>query len=111
MIAYALAAFGLAGWVVGVSGWMLARRWARDCRKCRIIIARKGRVVLDASLVEWLAWNKALPKREQSRGGIIFHANGIQVALARPKIGAPAASAKTRVVKDAPAKAAEVIGA
>ncbi len=102
---------GLAGWIVGLAGWMLARRWARDCQACRIIIARKGRVVLDATLVEWLAWNKALPKREQSRGGIVFHGNGISVALARPKIGAPSATTKTRTVKETPElPAVEAVG-
>lgn len=91
--------FGLVGLAIGVSGIRLARQWARDCTKCRIIIARKGKVVLDASLVEWLSWNKSLPKREQARGGVIFAANGVQVALARPKIGAPSAKTETRTVK------------
>lgn len=109
LVAYTLAGLGI---VLGVSGYYLAWRWARDCRKCRILIARKGKVVLDATLVEWLAWNKALPHRERARGGIIFHANGIQVALARPKIGAPSATTKTRTLKgDAkPAPPVEVIG-
>ncbi len=89
---------GVLGILLGASGWLLARRWASDCAKCRIIIARKGRVALDASLVEWLSWNRALPARERDRGGIIFHANGIQVALARPKIGAPVSESKTRKV-------------
>lgn len=95
MIEYAALAFGVVGLLVGANGYWLARRWYRDCSRCRILIARKGRVVLDASLVEWLSWNKALPHREQSRGGIIFHANGIQVALARPKIGPAASTQKT----------------
>lgn len=97
--------FGALGSLLGVAGWRLARRWARDCAACRIIIARKGKVVLDAPLTEWLSWNRALPTREQSRGGIVFMANGVQVALARPKIGAPVASVETRKVKDAPASA------
>lgn len=91
-IGYAVGALGLAA---AANFYWLAHRWARDCAKCRILIARKGRVVLDASLVEWLSWNRALPHREQSRGGIIFHANGIQVALARPKIGQAATTQKT----------------
>jgi hypothetical protein len=94
---------GIVGLLFGITGVRLARQWSRDCTKCRIIIAKKGRVVLDASLVEWLSWNKALPHREQARGGIIFHASGISVALARPKIGAPSATAKTQTVKS-PAK-------
>ncbi len=89
---------GALGILLGASGWALARRWERDCRECRILIGRKGKVVLDAPLTEWLQWNKALPKRERSRGGIIFHANGIQVALGRPKIGAPSAKVETRKV-------------
>ena len=94
--ALAVGAFGV---VFGASAWALARRWAHDCATCRIIIARKGKVQLDAPLTEWLAWNRALPKRERSRGGVIFQANGVQVALARPKIGAPAAKTETRTVK------------
>lgn len=84
----------------GVNCYLLARRWSKDCAQCRILIARKGKVVLDASLVEWIAWNRALPKRERGRGGTIFAANGIQVALARPKIGAASATTETRKVKD-----------
>lgn len=91
---------GALGIALGASGWALARRWQTDCQKCRILIARKGKVVLDAPLVEWLAWNKALPRRERDRGGIIFHANGVQVALARPKIGPPAAEAKTKTIRE-----------
>ena len=106
---WAVAAIGLAGWPIGISGYMLARRWARDCQKCRIIIAVKGRVQLDASLVEWLSWNKALPKREQGRGGVIFQHSHVRVALARPKIGAPAATTTTRKVKTEPAKPVEVV--
>ncbi len=109
-----LAAVGLVGWPVGISGYLLARRWMRDCQKCRIIIAVKGRVQLDASLVEWLAWNKALPKREQGRGGVIFQHSAVRVALARPKIGAPAAEVKTRKVRGRKRQAAqpvETIGA
>ncbi len=72
--------FGLVGLLVGYAGWRLARQWQRDCQEARILIAVKGRVRLDAPLVEWLAWNKALPKREQGRGGIIFQHNGVRVA-------------------------------
>jgi hypothetical protein len=97
LAAFAAAALGI---MFGAAAWLLARRWARDCQECRIIIGRKGKVVLDAPLTEWLAWNRALPKRERSRGGIIFHANGIQVALARPKIpAAGSATTETRTIK------------
>lgn len=96
LVAYVV---GIVGLAIGVGGWRLAHRWAKDCRECRIIIAEKSRVVLDASLVEWLSWNRALPHRERSRGGIIFRARGISVALARPKLGAAATSQKTRTVK------------
>lgn len=99
---------GAAGLALGIAGFALSRRWAHECRTCRIIIARKGRVVLDAPLVEWIAWNRALPRRERSRGGVIFSDRGIQVALARPKIGAPAATSSTRVVKDAAPAPVEV---
>ena len=94
--------FGLA-----VNCYLLARRWARDCAKCRILIARKGKVVLDAPLTEWLAWNRALPRRERARGGVVFMDRGIQVALARPTIGP--AGAKTESIREAkPPTAAEV---
>lgn len=105
IFAVLLAAVAALGWLLAVAAWLLARRWATDCQRCRIIIARKGKVVLDASLVEWLAWNRALPRRERSRGGIIFAANGVQVALGRPKVPAPGATQETRTVKT-PAKAA-----
>lgn len=95
-----LAGVTLLALVLAANCYWLARRWSHDCAECRIIIARKGRVQLDAPLVEWLAWNRALPRRERDRGGIIFQANGIQVALARPKIGAVAATTETRKVKD-----------
>lgn len=96
LVAFTAAALGIA---FGAAAWHLARTWAKDCQECRIIIARKGRVVLDAPLTEWLAWNKALPKRERSRGGVIFHDRGIQVALGRPKIGAPSAKVEQKTHK------------
>jgi hypothetical protein len=101
-----LAIVAALGVTFGAAAWLLARRWARDCRECRIIIGRKGKVVLDAPLTEWLAWNRALPTRERSRGGIIFHDRGIQVALARPKIpAAGSATQETRTIKTPPARA------
>ena len=96
-------AFGVAGVTLGVAGWLLARRWARDCAECRILIAVKGKVKLDAPLVEVLAWNRALPHRERARGGIIFQHNGVAFGLARPKVmantGVEKAQAKTSTVK------------
>jgi hypothetical protein len=100
---WTLALLGLAGWPVGVGGWLLARRWARDCAQCRILIAVKGRVKLDVPLVEVLAWNRALPHRERARGGIIFAHNGVQFGLARPKVmanaGVTEAKTRTRTVE------------
>lgn len=101
-------AFGLVGLLVGFTCWRLLRAWIRDCRECRILIAVKGRVRLDAPLVEWLAWNKALPKRERGRGGVIFQHNGVRVALARPKVmaGTGALAASTTVTSRKPDEAA-----
>lgn len=91
-VGYVVGALGLA---FGANCYWIAHRWARDCKACHIIIARKGRVALNAPLTEWLAWNRALPYRDRGKGGIIFHANGIQVALARPKFGPDASTQKT----------------
>lgn len=102
-----VAGVGALGWPLGIASWLLARRWARDCRECRILIAVKGKVKLDAPLVEVLAWNRALPRRERARGGIIFSHNGVSFGLARPKVMANAgvvkAETKTRTVKEPPA--------
>jgi hypothetical protein len=97
---------GALGVLLGIAGWSMARRWQKACQRCRIIIARKGKVVLDAPLVEWIAWNEALPSRERDRGGVIFMDRGIQVALARPKL-APAGSSSqtTRTIKEPQAAA------
>jgi hypothetical protein len=95
-------ALGLLGWPLGISGWLLARRWDRDCSQCRILIAIKGKVKMDTPLVELLAWNRSLPLRERARGGVIFTHNGVSFALARPKVMANAgvvkADTKTRTV-------------
>ena len=97
LVSYGVGALGI---LFGASAWVLARRWAQECQLTRIVIARKGRVALDAPLTEWIAWRKALPKRERSKGTVVFSANGVQVALARPTIGPAATTQKTRQHKD-----------
>jgi len=98
-------AFGVVGVLFGLTGMRLARQWTRDCKRCRILIARKGKVVIDAPLAEWLQWEKNMPQREEARGGVIFSAYGVAVAIARPKAPAPGVSQETRVVDDAAAPA------
>ena len=97
LVAFSVGALGL---LFGASAWILARRWSQECQLTRIVIARKGRVALDAPLTEWIAWRRALPKRERAKGTIVFSANGVQVALARPTIGPAATSQKTTQHKD-----------
>ena len=87
----------------GLYGIRLSRQWVRACKQCHIIIAIKGRVALNANLIEWLAWDKAMPAREGGKGGVIFRHSNVSVALARPKYGPAATSQKTRVVDDAAA--------
>lgn len=104
---------GTLGVLFGLACYRIARMWQRDCREARIIIAVKNRVQLDAPLVEWLAWNKALPKRERGRGGIIFQHSGVRVALARPKVmahtGVEKVSSTSRTVDDVQAKKVEAV--
>lgn len=60
-------------------------RWARQCQQARIAIAFKGRVQLQAPLVEWLGWANLLAADEGSRGRVIYRANKVSVAILRPR--------------------------
>ena len=98
LVSFTVGALGL---VFGASAWLLARRWSRECERTQILISRKGKLALAANLREWIAWRQAMPDRPGGdKGGVIFAANGVSVAIGVPKYGPSASSQKTTQHKD-----------
>lgn len=98
LVAFAVGALGLA---FGASAYVLARRWSRECELTQIIVTRKGKLALAANLREWIAWRQAMPNRPGGeKGGVIFAANGVSIAIGRPKYGPSASSQKTTEHKE-----------
>lgn len=76
-------------WIVSVVCFGLAVRyyyelwkWARQCQRAHIVIAYNRKVVLSASLVEWLGWVNQL-KGQEAKGRAVFHRNHMSVSIIR----------------------------
>lgn len=84
------------GYIVGVLGLLFGAncyyhlwRWARDCQYARIAISFKGKVALDAPLVEWLLWSRKVRKdigrdRRRSKGRVVYRQRETAVAVTAP---------------------------
>jgi hypothetical protein len=84
------------GWALAAWSYYLFRRWVRYCRKARIAVAWKRRVVLEAPITDWVAWAQMLGKDEAARGRVVYRGGHVSVAIARP--GRPR-GAQAEVVK------------
>lgn len=81
-----IAALGL--WFGATCYWRLWR-FARECQQARIVIAKKGRVTLNAPVVEWLLWIRLLDKDKESNGRMIYNYAGTSVSIIKKSFGLP----------------------
>lgn len=82
--------------VVGVSfglacGYRLFQ-WERQLRGARIAIAYKGRVKMDAPLIDWFKWCNSLDRDKRTSGHTIYKMNATTVAILKRR---PPVKAKT----------------
>jgi hypothetical protein len=70
--------------VFGAVCYREARKWAKQCRNARIVVAHKRRVKLNAPLVDWLTWANSLDQDESSTGRIVYLNDKTSVAIVRP---------------------------
>lgn len=98
MTVFALVAvvFGLVGVVFGVSCYLNTRKWARLCKRSRIVIAYNRRVKLNATLLEFIDWISSLD--EGARGREIFRGNKVSVSIL--KQDTVRAETKTKTVRE-----------
>lgn len=73
--------FGMVGCTFGLFCALRLYQWERQLRGARIAIAYKGKVKLNAPLIEWIGWINALDKDEKSTGRAIYKANATTVAI------------------------------
>lgn len=75
------------GWAAAAWSYYQLQRWARDC-KMRIAISYKGKVKIDAPLVEWMLWGRQAAKDRAARkvgpAKMLFHGGGTSVAIVQP---------------------------
>lgn len=76
-------AFGVIGVVYGLRCYRELWKWARQCQHARIAIAYKGRVKLQAPLVEWLLWCNMLDKDKDSNGRVVYSMGGTSIAITK----------------------------
>lgn len=82
--------FGVIGVAFGVFGVVYAgrfywelRRWAHLVKYGRIVVAKKGKVILNAPIQEWALWAKMAEDDKSTNGRVIVHQNGIKIAVLR----------------------------
>ena len=75
--------FGMLGVALATRNYYKLWQWARECQHARITLAYKGKVKLDAPLVEWMLWCRLLEKDKTSRGRTVYTYGGTQVAIIR----------------------------
>jgi hypothetical protein len=74
-------AFGVLGVAYAITCYYKLWQWARQCQHARIVVANKGRVRLNAPIVEWLLWCNMLDKDEGANGRMIYSVSGTSIAI------------------------------
>lgn len=81
--------FGVLGVAFGVRSYVELRKWAKQCKEARIVVAYNRRVKMNAPLVEWLQWCNMLDKDESTTGRVVYMNGKTSIAIVRPKKNAP----------------------
>ncbi len=58
-------------------------RWARQCQHARIAVSYKGKVQLQAPILEWILWCNQLDEDKQSNGRVVWRNGHAAVAIAK----------------------------
>lgn len=64
-------------------------RWARFVNSGRIIVSRKGRVVINNNVRDWVLWIRSLDHEKETGGRVLYSYNNTQVAIRKaiPPVG------------------------
>lgn len=81
-------AFGVLGTAYGITCYYKLWQWARQCQQARIVVAFKGRVTLNAPLLEWLLWCNMLDKDDSTNGRVVYRNASTSVAIIKKSFGA-----------------------
>jgi hypothetical protein len=58
-------------------------RWARQCQHARIAVSYKGKVQLQAPILEWILWANQLDLDKDSNGRVVWRSDKTAVAIAK----------------------------
>lgn len=75
--------FGVLGVAYAVTLYYELWKWARECQHSRILLTYKGKVKLNAPLVEWLLWIRQLDKDKDNNGRVVYTYGGTAVAIVK----------------------------
>lgn len=56
-------------------------KWAKQCQNARIAIAYKGRVKINAPILEWLLWTNLMDRDKDAKGRQMYGMGGTNIAL------------------------------
>lgn len=77
--------------IIGISYGFLCYyklwKFARQCQQARIVVAQKGRVRLNAPLLEWLLWCNMLDQDKDANGRMILNLSGMSVSIIKKSFG------------------------
>lgn len=89
MIELGAVIFGVCGLGFGLRCYWELRKWAKQCKEARIVVAYNRRVKMNAPLIEWLQWCNMLDKDESTTGRVVYMNGKTSIAIVRPKKNAP----------------------
>ena len=73
--------FGVLGVAYSITCYYELWKWARECQHSRIVLTYKGKVKINAPIVEWLLWIRQLDKDKDNNGRVMYTYGGTQVAI------------------------------
>lgn len=88
--------FGTLGVAFGARCYLELWRWAKQCQRAHIVVAYNRRVLLNASLSEWLGWVNQL-KGEDANGRVVLNRHKMSVSIIKRST---TAKTKTNAVAD-----------
>lgn len=80
---------GLLGLAYGFTCYYKLWQFARQCQLARIVVAQKGRVRLNAPILEWLLWCNMLDRDKDANGRMLLNLNGMSVSIVKKSFSEP----------------------
>lgn len=84
-VSYIILTIGLLGLAFGLLCALRLYHWERIFRRCRIVIAYKGKATINRPLADWAQWARSVDKDKHANGQVIYRGGHVSVAVLEPR--------------------------